>query len=108
MADTTPIDRELTAIIEDALGEADIFSIGFTIYRDHAGEPALSIGVSMRSVKDIPEAGQQSKLTHKLLEALVERGDSRFPYLYFDALDMDQSPEDVDEFDPPPEMSERH
>lgn len=108
MADQNPIERDLKAIIEDALGEADIFSIGFTDYRDHADEPAISVSVSMRFAKDIPNARQQSGLTHTLREVLEKRGDLRFPYLYFDALDMDQSPEDADEFEPFPEVSERH
>ncbi|HXZ15835.1 MAG TPA: hypothetical protein VEH77_07695 [Roseiarcus sp.] len=103
MADPFETERALKRIIEDDLGADRIFSAITTSYRDHADEPALSIAVSMKSAKDIPDARRQSELTQRLLETLAQLGDPRFPYLYFDALDIDRSPDDVDEFEPSPE-----
>ncbi len=103
MTDQFETERDLKRIIEDSLDAGRVFSSRVTSYRDHSGEPALSIAVSMKSAQDIPDARRQSVLTQKLRETLVERGDTRFPYLYFDALDVDKSPDDVDEFEPSPE-----
>jgi hypothetical protein len=107
MADRFETERELKRIIEDSLGAGRVFAARMTSYRDHADEPALSIAVSMKSAKDIPDARRQGELTQKLRETLAELGDPRFPYLYFDALDIDNSPDDVDEFEPSPENSGR-
>ncbi|MBV8105928.1 MAG: hypothetical protein JO223_15140 [Hyphomicrobiales bacterium] len=107
MTDRFETERELKRIIEDSLGAERVFGTRITSYHDHADEPALSIGVSMKSAKDIPDARRQSELTQKLRGTLTERGDPRFPYVYFDALDIDKSPDDVDEFDSSPENSGR-
>jgi hypothetical protein len=103
MADRFQTERELRQIIEDSLGAGRVFSTFMTSYRDHADEPALSIAVSMKSAEDIPDSQRQSDLTQKLRETLAELGDPRFPYLYFDALDIDKSADDVDEFEPSPD-----
>lgn len=107
MTDRFETERELRRIIEDCLGAGQVSGARMTSYLDHAGEPAISIAVSMKSAKDIPDAQQQSELTQKLRKTLAELGDSRFPYLYFDALDIDKSPDDVDESEPSPENSGR-
>jgi hypothetical protein len=107
MTDRFATERELKRIIEESLGAGRVFSTRMTSYHDHANEPALSIAVSMKSAKDIPDARRQSRLTQRLRETLTELGDPRFPYLYFDALDVDKSADDVDEFDPSPENSGR-
>ncbi|HTR12665.1 MAG TPA: hypothetical protein VMI72_05250 [Roseiarcus sp.] len=107
MTDQFEIERELKRIIDDNLGAERVSSASMTSYRDHADEPALSIAVSMKSAEDIPGARRQSALTQKLREALTEHGDPRFPYLYFDALDLDKSPDDLDDFESSPDNSER-
>jgi hypothetical protein len=107
MTDHFKTEPDLKRLIKNSLGAARVFGARITPYKDHAGEPALSISVSMKSAKDIPDARRQSELTQKLLGALAEVGDPRFPYLYFDALDIDKSPDDVDEFESLPEDSGR-
>ena len=107
MMDRYQTETELKRIIEEKLGAGRVFSTRVTSYHDHAGEPALSIGVSMKSAKDIPDARRQSELTQELLASLTELGDSRFPYLYFDALDIDKAPDDVDEFESSPDNSKQ-
>ena len=102
MTDQFQIETRIEAVIEESLGAGLIFSTRMTAYRDHADEPALSIAVTMKSAKDIPGAARRSELTRKLRAALSRLGDSRFPYLYFDALDLDTAPDDVDEFEPAP------
>ncbi len=108
MTERFQTEHELKRIIEDSLGAERVFGASMTSYHDHAGEPALSIAVSMRAARDIPDARRQSELTRKLRETLADLGDPRFPYLYFDALDIDKSTDDVDEFEPLPENSGRH
>ena len=103
MTDQFETERELKRIIEDSLGPRRVFSTRITSYLDHAGEPAFSISVSMTSAKDIPDARRQTELTQRLVDTLTRLGNPRFPYLYFDALDIDRSPDDVDDFEPSPE-----
>ncbi len=103
MIDQIETEREIKRIIEESLGAERISSASVTPYRDHADEPALSIGVSMKSAEDIPDSRRQTELTQRLVQALARLGDSRFPYLYFDALDVDRSPNDVDEFERSPD-----
>jgi hypothetical protein len=103
MTDQFTIERELKRLIEDSLGAGLISSTRITSYRDHADEPALSIAVTMKCARDIRDSAHWSELTRKLRAALADLGDPRFPYLYFDALDLDRSPDDVDEFEPAPE-----
>ena len=107
MTDQVSTERDLKRIIEDDLGADRVFSTSATPYRDHADEPALSIAVTMKSAADIPDARRQSALTRALRQALAERDDARFPYLYFDALDIDRTSEDADEFEPWPKDSEQ-
>jgi hypothetical protein len=107
MTDQFQVERELKRIIEESLGAGLIFGTRMTSYHDHADEPALSIAVSMKSAKDIPNAARQSELTRRLRDALALLGDPRFPYLYFDALDFDSSPDDVDEFEALPDAPGR-
>ncbi|RBP16137.1 hypothetical protein DFR50_10699 [Roseiarcus fermentans] len=103
MTDQVETVAELKRIIEDSLGAERISSVRVTPYLDHADEPAYSISVSMTSEKDIPDARRQSQLTRRLRETLTDLGNPRFPYLYFDALDIDRSFDDEDEFEPLPE-----
>ena len=107
MTDQVETVGELKRIIAETLGAGRISSMSVTPYLDHADEPAYSIAVSMTAEKDIPDARRQSELTRKLRETLTQHGDPRFPYLYFVGLDEDDSPDDVDEFEPWPEDSER-
>lgn len=90
----------LRRILEEGLGADRIHRIAVTPYIDHAGEPAYSIAVSMKSAKDIPVSRRQTELTHELREALGKLGDPRFPYLYFDALDIERSDDEADDFEP--------
>ena len=99
MADTVQIENELSRVVERSLGADRVVRTLATHYTDHAGEPALSIAVTMKRAEDIPNAAGQSELTHRLKEELARFGDRRFPYLYVDALDLDRSDEDEDEFD---------
>ncbi len=92
-------EAELKRIIEETLGSDLVDRIRVTPYVDHAGEPALSVGVSMKSANDIPDSRRQSDLTRRLVLALAELEEARFPYLYFDSVDGDAEPDDVDEFE---------
>jgi len=105
MTDRFLLERELKQIIEESLGESLIFGTRMTSYEDHAGEPAVSIAVAMKTSKDIPDARAQSELTHKLRSALAEHSDARFPYLYFDALDNIRVADEDDEFGAAPETT---
>ncbi len=105
MTDRFETERQLKRIIEESLGENLISGTQMTSFRDHAGEPALSIAVAMKTSGDIPDARGQSDLTHKLNSALAELGDARFPYLYFDALDNIRLAEEDDEFGATPETT---
>ena len=103
MTDQVETVGELKRIIAETLGAGRISSMSVTPYLDHADEPAYSIAVTMTSEKDIPESRSQSELTNRLVETLTKLGSPRFPYLYFDALDTERSPDDADDFEPLPE-----
>ena len=103
MTDQVATAARLKRIIEESLGADRVSSTRITPYLDHADEPAYSIVVSMTSAKDIPGSRRQTELTQRLVETLSRDGDPRFPYLYFDALDVDRSADDVDDFEPTPE-----
>jgi hypothetical protein len=105
MTDRFETERQLKQIIEESLGESLISGTQMTSYRDHAGEPAVSIAVAMKTSKDIPDARAQEELTHKLQTALAELGDVRFPYLYFDALDNIRVADEDDEFGAAPDTT---
>ena len=103
MTDQVDTVAEVRRIIEDSLGADGVSGLSVTPYLDHADEPAYSIAVTMTSEKDIPESRSQSELTNRLVETLTKLGSPRFPYLYFDALDTERSPDDADDFEPLPE-----
>jgi hypothetical protein len=50
---------------------------------NHSGEPALYVLVVAASEQDIPGEPEQNRLVVRMIEALNEIDDSRFPYLTF-------------------------
>ena len=106
MANFEQTSLDLRRMIDTSLGADRVHETRVAWYRDHVGEPAISLGVTMKAARDIPDAKQQSALTHELVKELDRLEERRFPYLYFDALDMDQSPEDADEFERSDDLSE--
>jgi len=100
MTDLVDAAGELKRIIGESLGAERISRTRIAPYLDHAGDPAYSIAVTMTSEKDIPDSRRQTELTQRLVEALTKLDNPRFPYLYFDALDIVRSPDEADDFEP--------
>jgi hypothetical protein len=83
------IRAKLKKIVEEVVGKASLERV--TVYEgdNQVGEPSIYVSVNMRSVKEIPDVSIQSDLSHRLVLAMDELDDRRFPYLYLHAPDED-------------------
>ena len=94
------IEAEIKRIVTDALGPDLIEEIRVSARDDHSGEPAFYVGVTMRFGRDVPGPIKQNEINRELVVGLAELDETRFPYLFFDALDDEREPEpDGDEFE---------
>ena len=65
-------------------------SIFVTARDNHSGEPALYVYVVVPSAKEIPAEPEQNRLVLDMIDALEQIDDSRFPYLHFASVNMDE------------------
>lgn len=54
-----------------------------TARENHSGEPALYVLVVVTAEQDIPGEREQNRLVVRMVDALDQLEESRFPYLYF-------------------------
>jgi hypothetical protein len=89
----TAIRSELTAPAPKA--------ISISVRENHSGEPSLYVYVVMPSIGDVPGEPEQNRLVVRMLAALEQIDDRRFPYLFFGPEESSEpggarSPEDED------------
>ena len=65
-------------------------SVFVTARDNHSGEPALYVYVVVPSAKEIPAEPEQNRLVLDMIDALEQIDDSRFPYLHFASVNMDE------------------
>jgi len=88
---STRDERAETAIetsIRDRLFSPAPKEITVSAQDNYSGEPALYVYVEMPSSQDIPDEALQNILVVRMLAALEEIGDARFPYLFFGPRDL--------------------
>ena len=107
MTNIEHVSIELRRMIDASLGADRVKETTVEWYRDHAGERAISLSVTMHAAKDIPDAKHRIALTHALVQTLERLEEHRFPYLYFDAPDEDSAPQDADDAEPLPAPTEQ-
>ena len=65
-------------------------SIFVTARENYSGEPALYVYVVVPSARDIPAEPEQNRLVVQTVAALEQIEDTRFPYLYFGSVNLDE------------------
>ncbi len=88
----------LEAVIREALRSRQVAGISVSAHDNHTGEPALYVYVTMGSEAEIPDILLQNKLMQKMISALEQVEDDRFPYLHFGPREQSLDPQDDDEF----------
>ena len=89
----------LEATIRDALKSPPPVDIRVSAHDNHSFEPSFYVKVTMPSKADIPDTTTQNRVAGKMIEALEQIDEDRFPYLYFGPYDQDADLSDEeDEF----------
>jgi hypothetical protein len=73
----------IEAVINTELAGLPPKRIVVTPRENYSGEPALYVLVVVSSEQDIPAEPDQNRLVVRMVDALEQIEDSRFPYLYF-------------------------
>ena len=81
------IRAKLTEVVEQAIDKRLIDHMSIEAQDNQTGEPSIYVAITMKARNDAPKSREQSDLTHRLVLALEEMEDERFPYLYVLALD---------------------
>ena len=89
----------LEAAVREALQSPPPVDVRVSAHDNNSFEPSFYVKVTMPSQADIPDTTIQNRVAGKMIEALEQIDEDRFPYLYFGpyAQDADLS-DDEDDF----------
>ncbi|HXT07937.1 MAG TPA: hypothetical protein VN715_13485 [Roseiarcus sp.] len=73
----------IESVVKKELAGRPLERIIVTARENHSGEPALYVLVVVASEQDIPGEREQNRVVVKMVEALEQIDDARFPYLHF-------------------------
>ena len=85
----------LETVIRSELASPSPKAISVTAQENHSGEPSLYVYVVMPSAQDIPREPGQNRLVVRMIAALEQIEDLRFPYLYFGPQDPSAAADEI-------------